>query len=210
MLNTQRISPAFGQADLTNCERELIHLAASVQPYGLLLVASGVDLLLVQVSGNCAAMLGLSSEQLLGRSLASLGGNCADELTQLLALSDSREPTPLQCTLAPEGQPLRFEGTTFRHDEGVVILELEPVESASVALPTAAIAQEVLMQGVAQAVRLFSAASSLGALADTIAKSVHDLTGFDRVMVYKFDADGHGKVIAEARDPRLDTLLGHN
>jgi light-regulated signal transduction histidine kinase (bacteriophytochrome) len=29
-------------------------------------------------------------------------------------------------------------------------------------------------------------------------------------MVYKFDADGHGKIIAEARDPRLDTLLGHH
>ena len=31
-------SPAFGQADLTNCERELIHLAGSVQPHGALLV----------------------------------------------------------------------------------------------------------------------------------------------------------------------------
>ena len=31
-------SPAFGQADLTNCERELIHLAGSVQPHGVLLV----------------------------------------------------------------------------------------------------------------------------------------------------------------------------
>ena len=31
-------SPAFGQADLTNCERELIHLAGSIQPHGALLV----------------------------------------------------------------------------------------------------------------------------------------------------------------------------
>ena len=30
-------SPSFGQADLTNCERELIHLAGSVQPHGVLL-----------------------------------------------------------------------------------------------------------------------------------------------------------------------------
>jgi two-component system, chemotaxis family, sensor kinase Cph1 len=39
---------------------------------------------------------------------------------------------------------------------------------------------------------------------------VRDLTGYDRVMVYKFDPDGHGKVIAEARDPRLESLLGHH
>lgn len=36
------------------------------------------------------------------------------------------------------------------------------------------------------------------------------MLGYDRVMVYKFDPDGHGKIIAEARDPRLDTLLGHH
>ena len=32
----------------------------------------------------------------------------------------------------------------------------------------------------------------------------------DLVMVYKFDPDGHGKIIAEARDPRLESLLGHH
>jgi chemotaxis family two-component system sensor kinase Cph1 len=39
---------------------------------------------------------------------------------------------------------------------------------------------------------------------------VRDLTGYDRVMVYRFDPDGHGKIIAEARDPRLESLLGHH
>jgi light-regulated signal transduction histidine kinase (bacteriophytochrome) len=208
--STPHTSPAFGQADLTNCERELIHLAASVQPYGLLLVARDVDFVLLQVSGNCDAMLGLPSEHLLGRSLASLGGSCADELSRLLAHGDSLEPTPFQCTLAPAGQALFFEGATFRHADGGVILELEPVDSPTVSLPTAPIAHALLMQGVSDAVQLFSSASSLGTLADAITKSVHDLTGFDRVMVYKFDADGHGKVIAESRDPRLDSLLGHN
>jgi PAS domain S-box-containing protein len=204
------ISPAFGQADLTNCERELIHLAASVQPYGLLLVARETDFVLLQVSGNCEAMLGLPSEQLLGRSLAALGGSCADELSRLMSLSDAHEPTPFQCTFVPKEEPLRFEGVTFRHAEGIVILELEPVDSATVNLPTATVTHELLMQGVAEAVQRFSTTSSLGTLTDAIARSVHDLTGFDRVMVYKFDADGHGKVIAEARDPRLETLLGHN
>jgi chemotaxis family two-component system sensor kinase Cph1 len=39
---------------------------------------------------------------------------------------------------------------------------------------------------------------------------LRDLTGYDRVMVYRFDPDGHGKIIAEARDPRLESLLGHH
>ncbi len=39
---------------------------------------------------------------------------------------------------------------------------------------------------------------------------IRDLTGYERVMVYRFDPDGHGKVIAEARHPRLEPLLGHH
>jgi len=210
MPGTSPISPAFGQANLTNCERELIHLPASVQPFGLLLVASEADLTLLQISANCDAMLERPAGQLLGQRLAALGGSCAEDLGRLLAMGEASEPTPFQCTFAPAGKPLRFEGTAFRHSKGVVILELEPVDSTTVNLPTAPISQDLLMQGVSEAVQLFSAASSLGTLADAIAKSVHDLTGFDRVMVYKFDADGHGKVIAEARDPRLEPLLGHN
>ena len=37
-------SPAFGQANLTNCERELIHFAGSVQPHGLLFTLSVPEL----------------------------------------------------------------------------------------------------------------------------------------------------------------------
>lgn len=210
MQNSLHISPAFGQADLTNCERELIHLAGSVQPYGLLLVARSTDLVLLQLSENSDAMVGLPAGQLLGRNLAALGGSCAEDLSRLLAQGEALEPTPFQCTLAPSGQPLRFEGVAFRHADGVVILELEPVNSASVNLPTATISHDLLMHGVGEAIQAFSTTSSLGTLTDAMARSVHDLTGFDRVMIYKFDADGHGKVIAEARDPRLETLLGHN
>jgi len=206
----EAFSPAFGQADLSNCEQELIHLAASVQPHGLLLVLTEPDLRLVQVSANSDLLLGAGADQLLGRSLASLGGTCVAQLSRLLAAGELQEPTPFECTLAPTGTPLEFEGSLFRHPEGVLILELEPIASPALTLPTAPIDQGMLMQGVATALQLFGAASSLGTLADAIAKCVHDLIGYDRVMVYKFDADGHGKVIAEARDPRLQTLLGHN
>ena len=52
--------------------------------------------------------------------------------------------------------------------------------------------------------------ASINALADAVVQVFRDLTGYDRVMVYKFDPEGHGKVIAEARDPRLESLLGHH
>lgn len=62
-------SPAFGQADLTNCERELIHLAGSVQPHGLLLALREPGLRIVQASANVQALLGVPAESLLDQPM---------------------------------------------------------------------------------------------------------------------------------------------
>ena len=67
-------SPAFGQADLSNCERELIHLAGSVQPHGLLVVIReerpgdagdgprANDRVVVQITDNAATLFGRAAE----------------------------------------------------------------------------------------------------------------------------------------------------
>ena len=72
-------APAFGTATLANCEREQIHLAASIQPHGALLVAREPDLLIVQASANAACFLGLS-EAPLGRPLIALGGDLVERI----------------------------------------------------------------------------------------------------------------------------------
>ena len=54
-------APAFGQADLTNCERELIHLAGSVQPHGALLLLRDGDFIVLQASANCLQVLGMAT-----------------------------------------------------------------------------------------------------------------------------------------------------
>jgi len=209
MHGTLSDSPAFGQADLTNCERELIHLAGSVQPHGMLLVLSVPSLVVQQATANVARLLGLAMDDVLQRPLAALGGDCAHQVARLAAVSDLSAPVPLQCTLL-DGASLRFEGTLHNAAGSTLILELEPAPPNAVHLPTAAIPHDVLMRSVAAAMQRFGAASSLGTLADAAAQCVHDLTGYDRVMVYKFDPDGHGKIISEARDPRLESLLGHH
>ncbi len=52
--------PAFGAANLSNCEREQIHLAGSIQPYGALVVVRERDHVIVQESENAASFLGFS------------------------------------------------------------------------------------------------------------------------------------------------------
>jgi two-component system, chemotaxis family, sensor kinase Cph1 len=196
-------SPAFGQADLTNCERELIHLAGSVQPHGALLVLREAELVVAQASANAAAVIGVDA--VVGRSLAEFGGDLDSSLRKLAAASDLTEPAAFICHAAAGAGVHAFEGTAFRQPGGVLIVELEPVDDGDANLTANA-----LLAQVGAAVQRFSSTPNIGTLADAVVQCLREMTGYDRVMVYKFDPDGHGKIIAEARDPRLDSLLGHH
>ena len=198
-------SPAFGQADLTNCERELIHLAGSIQPHGVLLVLSEPDLVIVQVSANTGVVFGIEARQLLGQPVSVLRGDLDARVRDTVASADLTQAVAITCHTLAEGRRLDAEGTLHRHPGGGLIVELQSVDAASLR----ADAQPVLDQ-LAEAVQRFAAASNVSALADSVAKTFRDMTGYDRVMVYKFDPDGHGKIVAEARDPRLESLLGHH
>ena len=203
-------SPAFGQADLTNCERELIHLAGSIQPHGLLLVVREPGWRIVEASANAGVLLRRPLDSLLLASLAELGGDLETTLRRLAAAGDLREPQPLRCTLPAADGSARFEGAAHRVGADALVVELEPLAAGTNGADSVPPGNAVLLERVAQAVQRFSEASSVGTLADGVVRCVRDFTGYDRVMVYQFDPDGHGKIIAEARDPRLDSLLGHH
>ena len=203
-------SPAFGQADLTNCERELIHFAGSIQPHGLLLVVREPGFRIVQASANAGTLLQRPLDSVLLASLAELGGDLEAGLRRLAAASDLREPQPLRCTLPVASASATFEGAAHRVDADALVVELEPSPRMAPGAESVAPDGAALLGRVALAVQRFSESSSLGLLTDGVVRCVRDLTGYDRVMVYKFDPDGHGKIIAEARDPRLESLLGHH
>jgi len=203
--------PAFGQADLTNCEREPIHLAGAAQSHGVVLVLREADLTIVQASTNAAALLRRPPEELLGDALARLGGDIVERVRMLLRTAELLAPAPLRVSVGPAQAPRRFEGAMHRHRGGGLVLELEPVDDPPAGIaPGLEVPSARLGATLAAAVQRISAAPSIGVLCDALAQVMRDLTGYDRVMVYRFDPDGHGKVIAEARDARLPPLLGHH
>jgi two-component system, chemotaxis family, sensor kinase Cph1 len=203
-------SPPFGQADLSNCERELIHLAGSVQPHGVLLAIQEPALRIVQVSANAPALLGLAVESLLRQPLVELGGDIDARLRALALSPDLAEPAPLHCSLRISGQLREFEGMVHRVRSDLLLAEIEPIAPDDAPVETVSIGPTALTEALRGAVERFSAATSIGLLADAVVRTFRDMLGYDRVMVYKFDPDGHGKIIAEARDPRLESLLGHH
>ena len=207
-MNSTTTNPAFGQADLTNCERELIHLAGSIQPHGVLLVLAEPDLRVVQASANTVPLLGIALDDLLGRPAATLGGNLRANVEQVQAALAPEERRPLRCDIEANGARREFEGVLHRLPDGQLALELEPLPDGGP--PHLQAMHRELGQRVADAVRLITGADSIDSLVESVVACFREITGYDRVMVYRFDPDGHGQVVAEARAEGLESLLGHH
>ncbi|PPQ34707.1 GAF domain-containing protein [Rhodopila globiformis] len=200
MLSRAVSTPAFGQANLSNCEREQIHLAGSIQPHGCLLVIREADGIIVQASANAASFLGLSgniaSGDIVGRGIDVLEGDLAQQLRPHLSDPLHEIARGVRCHV---GNPLApFDGLVHRPAAGGLIVELER------AGPSVDLSQH-LERGLQRII----AAGSLRALCDETTRIFKALTGYDRVMVYRFDDQGHGEILSEEREPAMEAYLGN-
>jgi light-regulated signal transduction histidine kinase (bacteriophytochrome) len=187
-------TPAFGTADLSNCEREEIHLAGSIQPHGVLLVVSEPDHRVIQCSANAASFLKL--EKVLGVPLADLDGDLLMCIAPHLDPTSQGMPMAVRCHI---GRPAaNYDVLLHRPPEGGIIIELER------AGPSADLSKQI-----ATALEKIRTASSLRGLCDETAMLFQARTGYDRVMVYRFDDEGHGEVFSEQRRPELEAFLGN-
>jgi light-regulated signal transduction histidine kinase (bacteriophytochrome) len=187
--------PAFGHADLSNCEREQIQLAASIQPHGALIVLDEAHLSVIQASENAAGLLGLEGEPI-GRRLDDLIPVLATRLRSCLSGDLAVIPIVLRC---PSGWPARdFDAIVHRPPAGGLIVELEPSGP-----------RVDLSAQVNTALQTIIASASLRSLCDETARIFKKIAGYDRVMVYRFDDEGHGEVFSEQREPELEPYLGN-
>ncbi|MGE9362522.1 SpoIIE family protein phosphatase [Isoptericola nanjingensis] len=192
--------PEHGPDDdaLDTCAAEPIHVPGSVQPRGVLLVLR--DDVVVQASATLPELIGPQPADVLGRPLTAVLGA---EAVAALRLEDVTEGGPLADGLRRVTLDGRtWVASTHRNPQGAVVVELEPLadQAADPAEPYRA-AYTVLGQA--------ATAGSLDELYDLTARGVREVTGFDRVMVYRFDEDHHGQVVGEARRADLEPFLGH-
>ncbi|RZM37439.1 MAG: GAF domain-containing protein [Sphingomonas sp.] len=180
------------------CEREAIHLPGSIQPHGIILVADAATLTVGAGAGDIEMSL---SPEWLGAPLDRILGQSVSE--QLAA-------RPSQTTIAlarvdgtgPDGTVIAFDAVAHR-SAGSIIVELEP------APPKAPSAIEMLSV-MEEAAAMFEQAFALRDLCERAAETFRRLTGFDRVMVYRFLNDDAGVVVAEDRDPGQRTFLNQH
>ena len=180
--------------DLTNCDREPIHIPGAIQPHGCLIACDATAGAIERVSGNTAEMLGVP-EPIIGKRLEDvIGSQAAHDLRN--ALTGVTEDGRAALMLAVPIGGRHFDVAAHRL-RGRTILEFETPGK-----------QPHPLLRARELIGRISGLRDVDTLVSRAARLAHAVLGYDRVMIYRFEADGSGKVLAETRRPGLESFLG--
>ncbi|GLJ40514.1 hypothetical protein SUGI_0835630 [Cryptomeria japonica] len=200
----------------------------NIQPFGCMLAVEESTFRIIAYSENAAEMLdaaGQSESQSVpdvkSEAAVRIGSDVRRLFTPWSARNLERAAMTREISLAnpiaaesKSGKP--FYAIVHRIDVGIVI-DLEPVRRGEAAAFGAWGGAEGVAGGAVPSQRLAVRATSrlqavpngdIGLLCDAVVEEVRELTGYDRVMVYKFHEDEHGEVVAEIRRSDLEPYLG--
>ncbi|CAA7393363.1 unnamed protein product [Spirodela intermedia] len=187
-----------------------------IQPFGCVIAVENGTFAVIAFSENAPEMLDLaphavpSIEQ---REALSIGTDArtlfrsqsAVALQKAAAFGEVNLLNPILVHCKNSGKP--FYAILHRNDVGLII-DLEPVNPSDVPVTAAGALKSYKLAAKAIS-RLQSLPSrNISLLCDVLVREVRELTGYDRVMAYKFHEDEHGEVISECRRSDLEPYLG--
>lgn len=182
--------------DLTGCDREPIHIPEAIQPHGLLLVLDPHHLTVTREAGRTGPVIGRDS--CLGARPGGLFGHDVDQRIRALAEAGG------------DGFAGRWRGRNgldydviVRRGDASVIVEIEQSSQG------AQLGVELISRLDAAAAAL-EKAGTVNAVCEAAAEAFRRLTGFDRIMIYRFLEDEAGQVVGEARPPGMDSFQNHH
>jgi two-component system, chemotaxis family, sensor kinase Cph1 len=194
-------TPDFNLASL---KQPSINILTKIQSHGVLLVLQEPDLTVLQVSNNTQMAFGLAPELVLGQPLDQILDEFqVDQFKAGLQADNLDSINPSKVWVRKTGDNyLVFDAVFHRSADGCLVLELEPAQTNET-IPFLSF-YHLAKASIGQ----LSATANLHAFGEIVVGEVRKVTGFDRVMLYKFDEDGHGEVIAEAKLPELESYFG--
>lgn len=192
----QFVPDIVAQVSAPSCASESIHIPGSIQPHGLLLLFDADSSNLTHWAGDFERILGI--EPTCGSTAAELLGRPLDELVRPGALLDGSEAIFLG-DLRPADRP----GVAIQaHRTGrFLAIELQQVPDDGAATPA--------LEHVRAISDCIAGKSTQAEACHAAAQEVRSITGFDRIMIYRFLEDGSGSVIAEARASKVSAYFNH-
>jgi light-regulated signal transduction histidine kinase (bacteriophytochrome)/CheY-like chemotaxis protein len=200
-------SPGLEQS----CDDEPIHFSGTVQPHGFVIVVDLVSMRIVQVSSGIARHWAglIEASLLLHERVADRVLGLGDDPAALLSGLPGTDPVPLP--LRPRLPAVETAGrntspgATFdcvgHRVGGVAVLEWQPRAAG----PDVAESETLGLLDVTNALARLRGAKSMQGFYRACVREVSRISGYDRVMLYRFLPDWTGEVIAEEAAAKLKT-----
>ncbi|MCP2029692.1 light-regulated signal transduction histidine kinase (bacteriophytochrome) [Flavobacterium sp. HSC-32F16] len=185
-----------GIVTLTNCEHEPIHIPGSIQPHGFL-IGLNSDWKIDFCTENISTYIDVQHTQVLGKDFASTFGlRSQEQILEYINEEKIQDVFPLEINLLG-----KLFQVSIHKSFDIYVLEAEPK------FPDREKLADVYTQTI-QFVTQMNNTTSLKDLCALVAQGTREITGYDRVMIYKFDEQYNGEVIAENCREDLEPFLG--
>ncbi len=194
---SERRAHSTSGLDLSACDREPIHIPGAIQPHGALVAASFPDLRVLQASENLGAVAGTEATEALGRHLGDVigSGGCEAALSQVRAESAAAR-APVHVEIAG-----RQVVACAHHWRDALVVELEPADQGTDVRGLDPARLTTLLANIERE-------REIEAMSQVVVDELRLALGFDRALMYRFDDDGTGEVIAEAKHEAVGSFLG--
>jgi diguanylate cyclase (GGDEF)-like protein/PAS domain S-box-containing protein len=191
------------QEAIKNCEREAIHQVGTIQSMGILLALDDDGLLISHVSTNIGAWFPYTPAELLGKPFSFLvGEQQSGKIRQLEGLEDWRHSAISTFTIVQNDVILNLDAQISRAGN-LWIVEIEQEKRGEVDL------FQKLFIPIRDALWQLDAEADISRYTHKVVEQVRLLTGYDRVMMYQFDDNWDGEVIAESKVDEVESYFGN-
>lgn len=193
--------PKFGKADLSNCEKEQIHIPGYIQPHGMLFGLNPTTKRIEVASANTYDYTGIPTKDLIGKTIYSLLSE--RDYSSLSRIDNNPDMICLQ--RLPSAISIKndflWDGILHR-SSGLDILELEPH------YPSDTEFLHNFYQLYNKKIFWINNSPDVKTLFRSASTLIKEITGYERIWVYEFDEDWNGSVVEEVKEPYLPTYLG--
>jgi two-component system, chemotaxis family, sensor kinase Cph1 len=175
-----------------------IHLTNSIQPHGVLIVLDTQAEKIIQVSENAEQVFGIPYQDIINKTLRSFIGN--EEVETLKRFSGEYENRLPMTWRIGEKDFL----TVVHSMESYLIAEidLDPINAEE---------QETFVsvfQNTRQSMSAIESGKNIKQVCRIAAEELKRVSGFDKVMIYSFDEQWNGTVLAESKEKEMESYLG--
>ncbi len=198
--NSSELKAYAIEYDLSNCDKEPLHFIRLVQDQGCLLAVDPSTRKIIHVSDNVKRFYDKSPEDLLGTDYQLLfPKDVLNHLSPIPKAEELLQRNPISFNTTLKGEIYSWHLLAHINDQGYLILTVEPIDPDYNSIE--------FLKKIDQAIQKVQATDKTKALLQTASQQVKLLTGYDRVMIYQFDEQYNGAVVAESVEAQFEPFL---